>query len=592
MFRWILSALFFSFLWSAQSDLINSPANQKPVTFSSEEFFDVFFRELFESTTAGYVLYGTKPLSLETYLNPAQEIPGTKEHYLSIKMQLAEKILPEIVAKKTPNEYIFRFLNNEFLIVNRDRFIKSVQENLLLFQYKFGIGITPEKMLEKLLSEENDFQSLFQESIALQGILLGYGTQNAITYEKGVHLRKTLLSHANCLLPYTLPTYPTSTQELLDKMSQNATWKQIKNEIQDLSHKQNSPDNHLKIPFSFHKNSDETRRLFDEYTKSQKIIERILKSKNFSKQIIEKLGVFPKKLSTISLHPEEENHLPSVVARFIQQAFAEELSSSFIAGMHAAEKGNVTSIIPEKLAFFDVLRRNHSDPEATENIKAMTEKNSFSCLIPNRLYIRMLRDGESSQAFNFHYKTLKANFLFEESDGKILGGTYQMAEPLEIQTTSLIPSLVHGMLGMKIGEIREVFLHPILIYGTDSAIGKRQSIKIHIELLELKDKLENEMPISLIPIDISHLKPNISSCSEYTKLQNEYFYYCGLRTWLHYKKANPDICLDTIVNELTLAPRVLTKEEQMTLLKLEWMIYSNSMFHFFLAHRASEATVN
>lgn len=374
MFRWILSTLLVSFLWSAQPDLINSPVKQKSIPFSSEEFFDVFFRELFESTTAGYVLYGIKPLSLETYLNPVQEIPGTKEHYLSIKMQLAEKILPEIIATKKPNEYIFRFLNNEFLIINRDKFIKSVQENLLLFQYKFGIGITPEKMLEKLLSEENDFQSLFQESIALQGILLGYGTQNAITYEKGVHLRKTLFSHANCLLPYNLPTYPTSTQELLDKMSQNSTWKQIKNEIQDLSHKQNSPDNRHKIPFSFHKNSDETRRLFDEYTKSQKIIECVLKSKNFTKQIIAKLGEYPKKLSTISLNPEEPHRLPSIIARFIQQAFPEELSSSFIAGMRAAEKKDAANLLPEKLAFFDVLRRNHSDPEATENIKAMTEK--------------------------------------------------------------------------------------------------------------------------------------------------------------------------------------------------------------------------
>lgn len=573
MFRWILSVLLVSFLWSEQPDLINSPTKQ-PITFSPEEVFDVFFRELFESTTAGYVLYGTKPLSLETYLTPAQEIPGTKEHYLSIKMQLAEKILPEIIATKTPKEYIFRFLNNEFLIINRDRFIKSVKENLLLFQYKFGIGITPEKMLEKLLSEENDFQSLFQESIALQGILLGYGTQNAITYEKGVHLRKTIFSHANCLLPYNLPTYPTSTQELLDKMSQNPTWKQIKNEIQDLSYKQNSPDSRLKIPFSFHKNSDETRRLFDEYTKSQKIIECVLKSRNFSKQIIEKLGGFPKKLATISLNPEEENRLPSIIARFIQQAFPEELSSSFIAGMHAAEKESVPNVIPEKLAFFDVLRRNHSDPDATENLKVMTGKNSFSCLIPNRLYVQTLRNSGSSQAFNFHYKTIKANFLFEESDGKILGGTYQMAEPLEIQTSSLIPSLAHGMLGMKIGEIREVFLHPILIYGTDSSIRKGKSIKIHIELLELKDKLEKENPINLIPIDISHLKPNISSCSEYTNLQNEYFYYCGLRTWFHYKKANPDICLDAVLNELTLAPKALTKEEQMSLLKLEWMIYS------------------
>lgn len=377
-----------------------SAVKEESLLFSSETILGSFFRDLLETTTAGYVLYGSKPIDLENYLDFKREIPGTKEHYYSITMQLVKQIWPGVFKKPKKQRYILHFTKNEVLIINRDKFIQAVKDNLQLFQYKFGIGITPEKLLNSFLSEENDFYSLLHESTALQGILLGYGTQNAITYEKGTAFAKSIFTKMHSL-PYQSPIYPKSPEELVRKMKLNPRWEQIKNEIQDLSHWDRSTSNHLKIPFSFHKDSTETKRLFREYSESQKIVDSILKAKDFTKLMTLRLGGDPDKFSKIILCAQEKNRLHSIVARSILEAFPEEFSKAFLDGMRAAEKtdtkvvdkGCKTDLVTpyENLKFFDALRRTYSDLNATAQIMEYANKENLTCLIPQRLYFQILK---------------------------------------------------------------------------------------------------------------------------------------------------------------------------------------------------------
>lgn len=171
---------------------------------------------------------------------------------------------------------------------------------------------------------------------------------------------------------------------------------------------------------------------------------------------------------------------------------------------------------------------------------------------------------------------MKANFLFTDTEGNILGGNYKMTAPLEIQISELIPALAHGMFGMNTGEVREVIIHPSLVYGIDSDIAKGKALKIKIELLDLIDHSDVEDRPFLKPIDVSHICPNISSCQEYTDLQNQYFYSCGFKIWTHYKNACPLITLENILTELNKTQTPLSNQDKTTLLKFEWLLYTRS----------------
>ncbi len=47
---------------------------RQPAVFSSEKVLETFFRDLFEKTTAGYVLYGEKPVDLENFSEREREL--------------------------------------------------------------------------------------------------------------------------------------------------------------------------------------------------------------------------------------------------------------------------------------------------------------------------------------------------------------------------------------------------------------------------------------------------------------------------------------------------------------------------------------
>ncbi len=568
------------FLWLSVLSLFISPLNT--LTFSPEKILEIFFKDLFEDTTAGYVIYGQKPVDLEGFQIREKTIPGTKERYASVQGLLALKYWKEISPNiKNQNYILIDFptpTGYEITLINRQAFFNVVKANSLLFEYKFGIKITPDVLLDDLI--QKGFCSLFKENIALQGIVLGYGVENAICYECGSSFLKQLVPKG--LPPYRLPSSPKNPEELAKKIK-DKNWAKG---IEDLTYyKASEINDRLKIPFSFLKNSKKTKDLLNSYRKYQDNIDIILSKKKFLAEILYRLGTklspsLTQKITSDQLcdffSESERSNLSYYVARTILNTFPGEISPSFMKGMSAAENETENAIEISDIQFLDLLwKRDHSIIQPTVNFfTKIHNQKDFHCLIPQKLYIRTLKKSNSSNTLTKYNEEIKIHYLLKNSEDKLLTGSYHMQDPPVLHLSNMIPGLAHGLLGMREGEIREIFIHPDFVYGTSSDFGNGQVITAIVELVHLgKIEKESTFPV-LKPIDVINYAPEIVSCSQFAELQNKHAYACGFRSWKFYKKAVPLISFHTVMNEISNGGKMsLSSAESDLLLKLEWLLF-------------------
>jgi len=545
--------------------------NGLPVVYSKQRVAEIFFHELLENTPAGYVLVGPKPVYLGSFLELDRTIPGTEAHCLSATTLLLLEIWKESAQPKPNAECLFAVKNNEFLLINRKQFLRVVKDNLSLFQYKLGVDVSPEGLLDSLLDPTNSFSSLLQENISLQGILLGYGVGNSITYEKGSCLMKPLRS-PSIVAPYRSPASPKTESEMLQKLETSPevkkNWRKLTEEMQRLTfYKPMDAKDRLKIPFSFHPHTAESEKLLAEYRQGQKNVDALIANKDFLKTILSKLKTSIKSapVSYTRLEDffteEEKMALPHVVAASICNAFQEEMSPAFIEGMQAAQSSGLSSGRSEDIKFFEVRKSR-----TVTSIKILPPPDAY-CLIPQKLYFQTLKQGHSQTVLSRSHQSMQVRYFIEDLSGN------KVAESAlaELDLKEMIPGLAHGMLGMNEGEVREIIIHPDFAYGIDSSFANGQPIRVQVELLKLGAIPEQGDGLRLKMSD--PYAPEISSCSEFVTLQNKYFQYCGSTTWAHYKKAAPLVTLETILPLLdNVTP--LTSHERNLLLKLEWLLYS------------------
>jgi hypothetical protein len=139
---------------------------------------------------------------------------------------------------------------------------------------------------------------------------------------------------------------------------------------------------------------------------------------------------------------------------------------------------------------------------------------------------------------------------------------------------NLIPGLSHGLLGMKEGEIREIFIHPDFAYGVYSNFGNGKPLQINVELVKIEKDNDDFSRLPLLqPFDARNITPKIKTCNEYQELRRKYNYSCGMRAWQHYKKAGNLVDLDTVIRLIMSNYSLPSHEERVVISMLNWMIY-------------------
>ena len=576
--------------------------NERPLSFSDQDILHSFFANLFENTSAGYVIFGEKPVYLGNFCQPEWLMPGSRKHKEAICTFLSLKILKTLSQEQKSSNYILviqdPFSSNiEFMLINQKAFFKVIKENLVLFKYKFGYDLTPESLLGKFTNENQTFSKLFGNEIALQGIVLGYGTNNAISFERAslfTDAPNNLSSPPNKLLPP-----PKTEEEMICRIEtcvkDKDHWKKVKEETKDISyyHPQNAEDK-LKIPFSFHPNTKETKALIRQYRKAEAKLSCQMATQNFVENVSKKLRInfqkqiIPQENSLEVLTSTDKKALSQILARSIHYTFSEQITPEFIKGMKAAENMNESEpdIDFRDIEFFEILReqsfsscnRREHVSETRQFFEKIAGRQNICCLIPNKLYFHISRYGNSEKFIGLNHNIIEANYLIKDVEGKPISGIFKGQSPAKLDLENLLPSLAHGIMGMHESEIREVYIHPDIAYGSDTEVGNGKALQIEVELIHIESSCDSIKLPSLQPVDVIYLAPNIESVDAFMALQNKYNYFCGMKTWLHYKKARDLVSLnDVIVDLLSMKPHSfdIAKDREI-ISNLNWIIYQKN----------------
>lgn len=535
----------------------------------SEKILDVFFRDFIENTTAGYALYGDKPVDLQGFRELEQTMPGTKERKRSVIGLLTANYLERFPTKANNYTIVFHPISTgfEILTINKKSFSQIVKDNALLFSSRFGFECSPEDLLNQLVS--NGFEFLFKKETVLQGIVLGYGFENAIAYANGVSVLK------ECNKKITLPYKSISNRKnLIDKINNHETRDRL-NSLVFYTPKNNMDK--TKIPFSYLKNSSKSQKLIAKYQKTQLEIENVLRKPHFLQEICNRLGIslsiqFDDQLLS-PFEKEDKPILPALMARLIKQTFPKQISPEFIAGMKDAQNG--CTIDDSDFQFLDILWKRN--PSLTFNsdkwMNDIAESKGVECKIPGYLYISTIKPSTEGEILTPNYDMIKMRYLIQDMSRVPLVGSFDLLDPAGFHLEDLMPGFAHGLIGMHKGEIREIYIHPDFAYGPSCEIGDGNVLIVKVELIDF-DSIHNTSRLPLLqPIDVLNLAPKIQSTDDFISILKKYAYVCGVRTWDYYKHAEPLINLNEVVDCLSKEnTKGFSKQEKSLLLKLEYQL--------------------
>src|SRR5271170_6141243 len=197
---------------------------------SDKEILEIFYRTLFKESQGGYVLFGSKPVCVEGILLKETNLImlGGDLHKTNVILKEGLKIWQKL-PRKSQKYYIHLYEKGgrgwrDIVLINREAFINVVKENLPLFQYVLGPGVSPEGLFTQLIDPEESFDSVFQNNRVLIGIVLGFGTQNALYGSREENIGDTLAKKEKIpFKPLNLRLEETRKKGCLDYKSKEAS---------------------------------------------------------------------------------------------------------------------------------------------------------------------------------------------------------------------------------------------------------------------------------------------------------------------------------------------------------------------------------
>lgn len=127
-----------------------------------------------------------------------------------------------------------------------------------------------------------------------------------------------------------------------------------------------------------------------------------------------------------------------------------------------------------------------------------------------------------------------------------------------------------GMQGMRLHEIREIYIHPEFVYGAFSNFGSGRAILVKVELLEYTP-ISTPFHPSHLSVDLAKAVAHSSQGNTLTSLENDYSFFCGKIFWSFYKHKLRELDLNDLLLALE-SDTILSFEDRETLHKLQWLI--------------------
>jgi hypothetical protein len=473
---------------------------------------------------AGYVFYGKKPLCILEYYQNCFYFEPREYHRKSVACCVAKNILKRSLFRSGNIIFHFDEKGDTLLIINRQKFLSTVKENLVLFQYVLGPTITPERLLEAITSPDRSFNETLHYDRVLIGIVLGYGVQNSLFQSRYENILCDLVVAED--VPPFMPNithFPTesSKEDLIffeknprnlwekNRSFLNATYgfSCLEEEIEEIEKKMTvSSETLQKKPyfiFGCLKATKENEIFLADLEETQEKIETLLQSQSLVKDVLALIcedDIEIEENKNEIFFQTQKVDLNVTLAKLLRSGLSEyhkKYINYFIEGL----KGQVDdselagNILASPNAVTNMQNAKHNLEEANYFFSKLKSDNSFTKILEPYLYYSVLSEGEGSSLKG--QPEVLVDYEICDPSGKSLNGELQ--KRLDLKKT--ISAFAHGLQGMKIGEKRLLFIHPSLAYGVHTFLKKGVYLKAIVTLHNICEA-EHDLPL-LDPIDLS-----------------------------------------------------------------------------------------
>lgn len=470
-----------------------------------------FFRVLTEDSELGYVLYDKKPVCIHGFFHKDPFIVKTPMHKQSVAIREGARIWRQLAA--TNADITIHVCDKEdplipgyihVCAINIPLFHAAINENLPLFQYILGPATSSQGLLNALLSNSYGFHSLLKNDKVLVGKVLGFGIQNSLYVSRLENIQDA----------YGIDTPPFLNCESLTQYYEHEHlpcapsfgFTSISDELNDFQKKialssEKLTNNNPEFIFGWLKDSKVEQKFVADLEKAQRQIQKLISSPNFLKNVFQKV-------SETGLHPShiqkyqfqfENTDINKIIAKGIWESLQDydcECLSYFIEGF---DKFTSPPNQFERQAWFPDYRKEIL--EGQENLKIADRffdqlecDESYRSIADKKLYYKIIKNGISERKCNSKFVSLSYSIF--SPDGRCLAN--QNNVPINLENT--ISGFANGIKGMRVGETREIFIHPSIAYGFDTSLEKCSYLRGVVTLLDIHND-DNPIP----PVKITDL---------------------------------------------------------------------------------------
>lgn len=534
----------------------------------------------------GYVLYGNKPMCIvatsEFSKIPNAGMSGDSDiaelkwfdFLTGLNIQQQDKKYPFIECKK----WYLRHL----IFINRDLFIDTVNRNLPLFRYILGRTLTAESFLDALLKSGDLFYDTLKGNDALLGILLGYGTQNALLVSREEDFTGASGDERSCFPFESYETFSRFQQipsigfsTIQQEQEKLHSLVQVSTNIRDF--------NYCHIPnFGCDPSLKETRDLLSMYEKNREQIIQIVRDGDCLAKLLKRICttisgvVTPPQNLDGQIHEisyEDSSTLKKYVdcsaldiLRLCKDPHFKEkpLIEAALKGMKCAEEGG-TCPTPDWAGSWSrgysadvVFKEKVEKKKANQFLRRLAKQNDIVELIPKYVYHKVLVKGEGVSSTK-NIKNATFHFSLHNDDGALMdSGTIK-----KVELEKLIPGVAYSLIGMQRGEERDIYIHPKYAYGASlwsSMIVTRTQLK----LLDFEEgETETMLPkIRTDLVDDEHFQEFLNG---YKKAKGAACFSSGYHFWKQVKELGVDLDLEEFSNRFrseSIRPLFQSDEEE------------------------------
>lgn len=165
--------------------------------------------------------------------------------------------------------------------------------------------------------------------------------------------------------------------------------------------------------------------------------------------------------------------------------------SSVLKGMNDAKAGKPSPMTEQEyeeaiasvqeLAFQEMSEKNLK--EAAAFLAKNASEPGVVELEKGKLQIKVLQPGKGDEVSDNTTPVL--HYTGKYLDGATFGNSYESGEPISVNLHHTIPGFRQGVMGMKVGEKRRIFIHPDLGYGTSGQLLPNSLLIFDIELVRI-----------------------------------------------------------------------------------------------------------